>query len=770
MSKIKILIAPGDKSGSGKFRCVEPHVNLQNNYSNEFFVDIDYNIDFTDYEFLKKYDAIFIHKIPQNNYADAVNIVKNIKKLGIKFILDIDDFWELDKSHGLYELSKLKNYPSIAKEVIKLADFVTTTTKILADVIKPLNKNVFVLPNAINPEEPQFKPNPTESNLLRFGWLGGSCMTPDTEILTDDGWKRFDELNQTETVATLNPKTNEIEYHKPTGYICEPFDGELNCAKTNLIEYEVTPNHNMYASIVNSLTHKKLNLQLIQSENIQGKNFHVKRDGMWVGEEKEYFILPALGEYSKNNEDLFEKYGLDKYIEMDKWLEFFGFWMAEGWTSKTNGLHQVGIAQSKSNDSLNHMFNLLMEIGFNPTYTKDKKQVKVFNKQLWEYLSNFGVANEKFIPKEILKLSSRQLEKFLKWFIIGNGHVENNKYKKMRAFTSSPLLADGLQEVAFKLGLSPTITNRGIQTSSIKGESIINQYDSLVVNFGKHPSISKHNKNTPLVKSDEQYNRYYKGNVYCVEVKNHIIYVRRNGKPMWIGNSHIKDIEILSNLSSSQKSLPKKTQIVLCGFDTRGVNQFIDEKTGELKQRQMKPQETTWFMYELFLTNNYDNLMDDPDYLRYLVSFKDDPNYSVTNKPYRRVWTKPITQYGSSYNMFDVSLVPIFENTFNKYKSQLKIIESGFHKKAVIAQNYGPYTIDLINSINKGGDFNESGNSFLVDSNKNHKQWFKYAKKLVENPQLVIDMGEKLYETVKDKYNLNFVTKKRYEIYKNLIK
>ena len=35
---------------------------------------------------------------------------------------------------------------------------------------------------------------------------------------------------------------------------------------------------------------------------------------------------------------------------------------------------------------------------------------------------------------------------------------------------------------------------------------------------------------------------------------------------------------------------------------------------------------------------------------------------------------------------------------------------------------------------------------------------------------MIKDLGEKLYETVKDKYNLNNVTKNRYEIYKNLMK
>jgi hypothetical protein len=41
---------------------------------------------------------------------------------------------------------------------------------------------------------------------------------------------------------------------------------------------------------------------------------------------------------------------------------------------------------------------------------------------------------------------------------------------------------------------------------------------------------------------------------------------------------------------------------------------------------------------------------------------------------------------------------------------------------------------------------------------------------LVDNPNLVNDMGERLYETVKDTYDLNNVTKNRAEYYKSLIK
>jgi glycosyltransferase involved in cell wall biosynthesis len=57
----------------------------------------------------------------------------------------------------------------------------------------------------------------------------------------------------------------------------------------------------------------------------------------------------------------------------------------------------------------------------------------------------------------------------------------------------------------------------------------------------------------------------------------------------------------------------------------------------------------------------------------------------------------------------------------------------------------------------------------LVDENRNHGDWAKYIKKLIQNPNWAKDLGERLYETVKDKYELSIVTKNRAEFYKSII-
>jgi glycosyltransferase involved in cell wall biosynthesis len=99
-------------------------------------------------------------------------------------------------------------------------------------------------------------------------------------------------------------------------------------------------------------------------------------------------------------------------------------------------------------------------------------------------------------------------------------------------------------------------------------------------------------------------------------------------------------------------------------------------------------------------------------------------------------------------------------------KSQLKVIEAGFYKKALIASNIGPYTIDLKHCLDNGNFVD--GNAILVNETRNHSDWAKFIEKLVKNPNLIKDMGERLYESVKDKYDLNTVTKDRKDFYKDI--
>jgi glycosyltransferase involved in cell wall biosynthesis len=239
----------------------------------------------------------------------------------------------------------------------------------------------------------------------------------------------------------------------------------------------------------------------------------------------------------------------------------------------------------------------------------------------------------------------------------------------------------------------------------------------------------------------------------------------------WLGgSSHLKDLEILKGVVNKlgTEGLLNKVQFVLCGFDLRGTHTEIDKNTGQQRTRAITPMESVWYQYERIFTNDYKSIS--PEYRDFLMKFTQEEYPNIANEPYRRVWTKHISTYATNYNLFDISLAPLEENIFNKVKSQLKVIEAGFHKKAIIAQNFGPYQIDLKDSVKFGGGFDLTGNSILVDSSKNHKDWHGAIKKLINNPDVVKTLQENLHETVKDTYSINKVTEKRRELYLNLVK
>jgi glycosyltransferase involved in cell wall biosynthesis len=246
----------------------------------------------------------------------------------------------------------------------------------------------------------------------------------------------------------------------------------------------------------------------------------------------------------------------------------------------------------------------------------------------------------------------------------------------------------------------------------------------------------------------------------------------------WLGgSSHLKDLELLKSLVARLRSdgLMDKIQFVLCGFDLRGVKTIIDEKTGQQKQMKIQPKESVWYKYEQIFTDDYKTVS--PEYKEHLLRFTKEKYEDVDNEPYRRVWTKPISSYASNYNLFDISLAPLVDNKFNAMKSQLKVIEAGFHKKALVAQDFGPYQIDLKGVYQKPMskkeqptfDF-ENGNAYLVDTSKNSKQWYQFVKKLINEPEQIEKLAENLHNTVTDLYSIEKVSETRRNLYKSLVK
>ena len=231
------------------------------------------------------------------------------------------------------------------------------------------------------------------------------------------------------------------------------------------------------------------------------------------------------------------------------------------------------------------------------------------------------------------------------------------------------------------------------------------------------------------------------------------------------GSAHLKDIQLVEGLASLPQETLDKLQYCLCGFNREGKVTLWNRQTGQSETKAIQPHESVWARYEEIVTDNYKIVS--PEHKEWLLKFEegDDP---FENEAYRRFYTKNINEYAKHYENVDVLLAPLKENDFNKTKSQLKAEECAFTNTAIIATNFGPYTIDLVPYLERGGNVNPNGNALLVDSLKNHKQWTKYIKYVVEHPECIDVMTNNLKKELCDKYSIEKVTKQRVELYKNI--
>lgn len=231
------------------------------------------------------------------------------------------------------------------------------------------------------------------------------------------------------------------------------------------------------------------------------------------------------------------------------------------------------------------------------------------------------------------------------------------------------------------------------------------------------------------------------------------------------GSSHLKDLELLKGIT--QQVDLDKVQFVLCGFDTRGTRTIYHQDTGQKEVRQIHPEESVWCDYERIFTDDYKTISE--DHKKFLMMYASGVDDTFTNEPYRRMWTRDISKYATHYANVDVLLAPLKVNDFNEVKSELKEIECGFTHTAFIGQNFGAYTINLTNMIEKGGKINEEGTALLVDPTKNHKQWGKYINKLANDRDMLHKLQDNLQKFVVANYSLGDICKKRVEFYKSIV-
>lgn len=166
---MKILVViPKEINGVTYHRLLVPFRKI----AQELNVTQVYNIDNVTPFQLKQFDVVIMSRL-EGSYDVEGNINK-LKAFDIPYILDIDDYWQLSMDHLMKKRYDKNNVPEKITKYIKGAAQVWTTQKYFAEVIYKINKNVVVIPNAIDFTESQWlNTEKSDREKYTFGWVGG---------------------------------------------------------------------------------------------------------------------------------------------------------------------------------------------------------------------------------------------------------------------------------------------------------------------------------------------------------------------------------------------------------------------------------------------------------------------------------------------------------------------------------------------------------------------------------------------------------------------
>lgn len=357
-----------------------------------------------------------------------------------------------------------------------------------------------------------------------FQWTGWHplCYSDDSEVLTNRGWKLFKDVLDDDLILSLNPNTRNIEWVEFIDKQCFSYYGEMVHFYNRSLDCLVTPEHNMVY----------LNKNDGKIKNCQAKEYTKGKGRFYRG-----------CEYESGDVEFYQID--DLIIPFDLFCEFMGYWLSDGSTISNSG---VVISQQEGETARDKIVDCIKRMGFEPHLEKQK--VVFYNTTIRNYLKIFGRCINKFVPYVIKNASKRQIRIFLDAFVLCDGYKRpcrsfignhGNEFKSDKDeiiyFTTSERMAGDLSELILKSGHRPSFSiNKAGVSHKANGPIIKSNYDCYSIRECYSVTSSVFNKEI----------QHYDGLVYDLTLeRNHIMYIRRNGKCFWGSNCRCYKIPIL---------------------------------------------------------------------------------------------------------------------------------------------------------------------------------------------------------------------------------
>lgn len=346
------------------------------------------------------------------------------------------------------------------------------------------------------------------------------CYDDQTDVLTRSGWRRFRELTQQDELATVNLKTDAMEYQHSTHLIANRYSGpmiQIGGTALSHLDLCVTPNHRMV--VLEGQRSRGPMIKLAKDLKVDDK---IKTTATWAGMPGQTFHIPATKRHPAMEIDA---------IDM---ASFLGWYVSEGCCGITlrNGspsTYRVSISQLNG-DKKKEIVSLCERLPW--SFHETASGVVFSNQQLHDVVAGLGDVYSKRAPQWIKDATPAVVSSFIKSAVSGDGWRD----RKHEAYaTVSRGLADDMQELYLKCGFGVSMTVRQGKPYTIRGRSGTN----VVPQYHVHRKTRKcawlmnHEREPNFRQID------YDGYVYCASVPNGTLIVRRNGKVAVCGNCFV---------------------------------------------------------------------------------------------------------------------------------------------------------------------------------------------------------------------------------------
>ena len=323
---------------------------------------------------------------------------------------------------------------------------------------------------------------------FRMNIIYGHCFDEETEILTERGWKHYDDLREEDEVMTMNKETKDLEYNKINSF--HEYDNykELYHIKGQNVDLKVTDKHGLIG-----YKGKYNKIDLFTADEFTDKA--VRR-------------IPNCGVHKSEGLDLD-----DQFLRLAVWIA------ADG-SFENSSLVRFHLKKERK---ISRLTDLLEDLGIYYSHNMSNTNNHRINISMPYELDKYFDINNKYLPSEIAKCNKEQTKLLIEEY----SHTDGSKTgpNSVQISTSKKEEAELLQTLFVTQGFRTNLIKRK------KKEENNNWKDAYCLSINtKHIYSELKHKNISKVD--------YEGKVWCVNVNNGTLMVRRNGKVSITQNTH----------------------------------------------------------------------------------------------------------------------------------------------------------------------------------------------------------------------------------------